>query len=245
LREIVVTLAILLDLDDTLYDEASYMRSGFAAVATGIADMVSYAPAAVLEVLLDIERREGRGHVFDSALAAFGLAADRHVVQDLVAAYRSHRPRIQLHAGARELLARLRQRGRIAIVTDGLPLMQRRKVAALDLERAVDTIVYSWDIGTPKPDPAGYLDALAKLRAAPADAVVVGDNPHHDMVAACAIGARAIRVRSGRFANVPAPLGAEPDLEIAGIGELEAALDALASPARPRRFPAESVAAHA
>jgi putative hydrolase of the HAD superfamily len=240
-----VTLAILLDLDDTLYDEASYMRSGFEVVATRIADMAGYAPASVLDLLLDIERREGRGQVFDAALAAFGLPADPQVVQGLVSAYRSHRPRIEPHAGVRELLERLRQRGRTAIVTDGLPLMQRRKTTALDLGRAVDTIVYSWEIGAPKPDPAGYLDALAKLRATPADAVVVGDNPHHDMVAACAIGARAIRVRSGRFASVPAPLGAEPDLEIAGIGELEPALDALATPTRPRRTATEGVGAHA
>ena len=240
-----MTLAILLDLDDTLYDETAYMRSGFAAVAIGIADMAGYAPGKVLEVLLDIERREGRGHVFDTALAAFGLAADPRVVQDLVAAYRSHRPQIQLYAGVRELLARLRRRGCTAIVTDGLPQMQRHKVAALDLQVAVDAIVYTWELAAPKPDPTGYLDALVKVGASPADAVVIGDNPHHDMIAARAIGARAIRIRTGRFAQVPAPLGAEPDLEIAGIGELEAALDALAPPARSRPLLAQGVAAHA
>ncbi|HKX09231.1 MAG TPA: HAD family hydrolase [Stellaceae bacterium] len=238
-------LAILLDLDDTLYDETAYMRSGFAAVAIGIADMAGYAPGKVLEVLLDIERREGRGHVFDTALAAFGLAADPRVVQDLVAVYRSHRPQIQLYAGVRELLARLHRRGRTAIVTDGLPQMQRHKVAALDLEAAVDAIVYTWELAAPKPDPASYLAALAKLGAAPADAVVIGDNPHHDMAAARAIGARAIRVRTGRFAQVPTPLGAEPDLEIAGIGELEAALDALGPHTRSRPLLAEGVAVHA
>jgi putative hydrolase of the HAD superfamily len=240
-----MTLAILLDLDDTLYDEASYMRSGFAVVAAGIADRAGYAPAAVLDVLLDIERRDGRGHVFDAALAAFGVAADPDIVQDLVTAYRSHRPRIQLYDGARELLARLRQRGRTAIVTDGLPSMQRRKTAALDLERAVDAIVYSWDLGAPKPDPAGFLDALAKLRATPAEAVVVGDNPHHDMIAARAIGARSIRVCRGRFAGVRAPVGAEPDLEIAEIGALESALDALEASARARPASAQGVAAYA
>ena len=239
-----MTPAILLDLDDTLYDERAYMRSGFAAVATRIADMAGYAPAAVLDVLLDTERRDGRGHAFDTALTAFGMAADPHVVQDLVTAYRSHRPRIQLYDGARELLARLRRRSRTAIVTDGLPLMQRRKTAALDLEGAVDVIVYTWDLGAAKPDPAGYLDALARLGVPPADAVVVGDNPHHDMTAARRIGARSIRVRSGRFAEMRAPLGAEPDLEIAEIGALEAALDALETPLARPAF-AQGVAAHA
>jgi len=238
--------AILLDLDDTLYDEASYMRSGFAAVAARIAGMSGYAPGSVLEVLLDIERRDGRGHVFDTALAAFGMAADPGLIQDLVTLYRSHRPRIALHPGVRDLLARLRQRGRrTAIVTDGPPIMQRRKTEALDLERAVDAVVYTWDLKAPKPDPAGLLEALAKLGAAAAEAVVVGDNPYHDMAAARAIGARAIRVRRGRFASVPAPAGAEPDLEITDIGALETALDGL--PASPAPHPplTPGVAAHA
>src|SRR5690242_8172030 len=118
--------AILLDLDDTLYEEASYMRSGFASVAARIADIAGYAPAAVLEVLLATERRDGRGRVFDTALAAFGVAAEPALVQDLVSLYRAHRPRIALAPGARELLARLRRQGRrTAIVTDGLPMMQR------------------------------------------------------------------------------------------------------------------------
>ena len=237
--------AILLDLDDTLYEEASYMRSGFAAVAARIAGMAGYAPASVLEVLLDTEQRDGRGRVFDTALAAFGLAAEPALVQGLVSLYRSHRPRIALYPGARELLARLRARGRIAIVTDGLPAMQRRKIEALDLGRAVDAIVYSWELKAPKPDPAGFLAALAELGAAPADAVVVGDNPYHDMAAARAIGACAIRVRCGRFAEMPAPAGAEPDLEIAEIGALEAALDDLEAAARARFALAQGVAAHA
>lgn len=238
--------AILLDLDDTLYEEASYMRSGFAAVAARIADMAGYAPAAVLEVLLGAERRDGRGHVFDTALAAFGISAEAALVQDLVSLYRAHRPRIALYPGARELLARLRRAGfRTGLVTDGLPIMQRRKVEALDLERAVDAVVYSWELDAPKPDPAGFLAALARLGARPADCVVVGDNPHHDMAAARAIGARAIRVRRGRFAAMPAPLGAEPDLEIAEISALEPALAELPAFAAERPVLFQGVAAHA
>jgi putative hydrolase of the HAD superfamily len=244
-----VAAAILLDLDDTLYDEASYMRSGFAAVAAAIAGMSGYASSSVLGVLLDVERRDGRGHVFDSALAAFGMAAEPQFVQHLVTLYRSHRPRIALHPGARDLLARLRGRGRTAIVTDGLPMRQRRKIEALDLEGAVDAIVYSWELKAPKPDPKSFLHALARIGASPAEAVVVGDNPYHDMVAAQAIGAKSIRIRTGRFASMPAPPGGEPDLEIAEIGALEAALDDLA-PFAAARAPAppahpQGVAAHA
>ena len=105
----------------------------------------------------------------------------------------------------------------------------------------IQVLRYAW----PKPDPAGYLDALGRLGATPAEAVVVGDNPHHDMAAAHAIGARAIRVLGGRFASVPAPAGAEPDLEIADIGALEAALYDRGVRIRVNAGYAEGVAAHA
>jgi hypothetical protein len=65
------------------------------------------------------------------------------------------------------------------------------------------------------------------------------------MVAARAIGARSIRVRLGRFATAPAPIDGEPDLEIADIGALEAALDDLASLTRARPLYAQGVARHA
>jgi len=216
--------ALLLDLDDTLYDEASYLRSGFAVVAERIAALSGAAPSAVLETLLAIEAREGRGRVFDRALAAFGIEPDPALVRRLVAAYRLHRPAIDLDPGIRRLLARLGSRYRLAIVTDGLPTMQRRKVAALDLEPAVDAIVYTWELDAPKPDPIGYWQALDRLGVASECAVVVGDNPRHDMLAARAIDARAIRIRSGRFAHLPSLTTAPEDRTIEHIGLLEAAL---------------------
>jgi putative hydrolase of the HAD superfamily len=219
--------ALLLDLDDTLYDEASYAMSGFAVVAGRIAALSGAARASVLETLVAIERRDGRGKIFDAALAAHGIEPDPTLVGRLVTAYRMHRPEIDLLPGVRRLLTRLGSRYRLAIVTDGLPAMQRRKIAALDLEPAVDDVVYTWELHAPKPDPTGYLRALDRLGVAPERAVVVGDNPRHDMVAARAIGARSIRVRAGRFADMASLSSAPEDREIRGIDALEAALTSL------------------
>ena len=38
------------------------------------------------------------------------------------------------------------------------------------------------------------------MGAFPAQAVVIGDNPGHDMAAAAAVGCRSVRVRTGKFA---------------------------------------------
>jgi len=219
--------AILLDLDDTLYDEADYLRSGFAVVAERIAALGGHTPAAVLETLIGVERRDGRGKVFDTTLRALGIASDPALVRRLVTAYRMHRPEIDLEPDLRRLLTRLGARHRLAIVTDGLPSMQRRKIAALDLEPAVDAIVYTWELRAPKPDPAGFLLALDRLGVTPDRAVIVGDNPRHDIAAARAIGARSIRVRRGRFADLASLSSAPPEREIDCLEALETALASL------------------
>jgi beta-phosphoglucomutase-like phosphatase (HAD superfamily) len=80
------------------------------------------------------------------------------------------------------------------------------------------------DIHAPKPHPAGYHAALQLCNAKVEQAIVIGDNPNHDMAAAKAIGARSIRVRTGRFAKEPSNFSFKPTREIANRSKLEDAL---------------------
>jgi len=196
--------ALIIDLDDTLYDERSYVLSGFRAVAAEVAGRHPGVDADALFGAMQAELdAHGRGQVFDRALAQAGLAPDPETVAALVAAYRAHEPAITLWPGVAETLADLRRDHRLAILTDGLPLMQRRKVAALGVEALVDEVLYSWEHESPKPDPACYAEALRRLGTRAEETVVIGDNPGHDMAAARAIGAPSIRVLTGRFAAQP------------------------------------------
>ena len=192
--------ALLIDLDDTLYEEASYVRSGMAAVAREIAGLAGAPVPEVEALMLEELARNGRGKVFDVALERLGVAPQPDLIKGLVEAYRDHRPAIRLWSGVREALADLAQDHRLAIVTDGLGLMQRRKVEALGVEALVETVVYCWELGWPKPDPRPYLKAMEQLGGTPAETLVVGDNPGHDMAAAQAAGLKSLRVQTGRFA---------------------------------------------
>lgn len=193
--------ALLIDLDDTLYDEGDYVRSGFHAVAAMVAGKFPTVSADDFNAAMLAElTAHGRGRVFDVALAQAGIAPDPKLVTQLVTAYRAHRPDIALWPGVEATLKALRADYRLAIVTDGLGLMQRRKVEALGVERLVDAVLYCWELDAPKPDPAAYREALRRLGAPASEALVIGDNPGHDMAAAEALGCRAIRVLSGRFA---------------------------------------------
>lgn len=194
--------ALLIDLDDTLYDEASYVRSGMAAIAGEIARLPGTPSAAQVtaELLAELDR-SGRGKVFDVILERLGVSPDPALIAGLVEAYRDHRPTIALWPGVREALADLAGDHRLAIVTDGLGRMQRRKVAALGVEPLVQDIIYCWELGWPKPDPRAFVSAMQGLGAAASETLVVGDNPMHDMAAARAAGIRSVRIRSGRFAG--------------------------------------------
>lgn len=198
--------ALLIDLDDTLYDEGDYVRSGFRVVAAEIATLSpDRSEAAIHAAMLTELKAHGRGKVFDRALEVSGLRPDPALVASLVALYRNHAPTISLWPGVREVLLSLRQDFRLAIVTDGTELMQRRKVEALGVASLVDQVAYCWEIGAPKPSPLAYLEALNRLAVSADAAVVIGDNPDHDMAAAQALPCPSIRVRTGKYAQIENP----------------------------------------
>lgn len=214
--------ALLFDLDDTLFLEEDFVRSGLAAVAQLMAPRLGIAQGALLDRLWYDFRRLGRTGIFDRFLKAYPVAGVG--VPDLVAAYRHAPPAISLSCGVIALLERLRERYRLAIVTDGLETTQRAKVAALGLEHRVDAVVYPWALEKPKPDPAGFLEACRLLAVDPVEAIIVGDDPYHDMEAARAAGIAAIRVLTGRAREVATPVPPPRYIEIADLAGLEAAI---------------------
>lgn len=192
--------ALLIDLDDTLYDERSYVLSGFRAVAAELAERHPRLDAGDLAAAMEAELdAHGRGRIFDVVLEQAGLGPD--MIGDMIRVYREHRPAISLWPGVADTLKFLAKTYRLAIVTDGLALMQARKVEALGVAELVDEVLLCWEHGAPKPDPACYLEAMRRLGAGPAASVVIGDNPGHDMAAAAAAGCRSLRVRTGRFSG--------------------------------------------
>lgn len=193
--------ALLVDLDDTLYPEEDFVRSGYSAVARHHAQRLGLSVDALLDVMWYDFRRNGRTGLFDRLLKQY--PAIQANVAELVSIYRDHRPDIALWPDADTQLARLQRITDIAIVTDGNPQAQRAKIAALGLEGRVPVILLTWEFGAPKPSPEGFREAARRLGHAPEDCVIVGDDPYHDIAAAAAGGFPAIRVRTGRAGEIP------------------------------------------
>jgi HAD superfamily hydrolase (TIGR01509 family) len=78
--------------------------------------------------------------------------------------------------GARAACAELRDAGLALAVVSNWDVGLHEHLARLELDRAVDAVVTSAEVGAPKPAPDVFLEALARLGASPERAVHVGDD---------------------------------------------------------------------
>lgn len=228
--------AVTVDLDDTLYPQSDFLDGAWRAVAARGADL-GVDPVRFLAALRGVAAEgSDRGRIVDRALALVG-AADRPVAP-LVAVFAAHTPeRLEPFPGVVEALARLRAAVPVAVVTDGAPAGQRAKLRALGLAEAVDAVVVSDELGgraARKPDPRPFRAALAALGADPATTVHVGDRPGKDMLGATGAGMRAVRVRTGEYADLPDdpawPAWRTVDSFAAAVDELLALVEPVAVP---------------
>lgn len=215
-----VTRGVVFDLDDTLYLERDYVRSGFACVAGLIATSAdeSREIAAWLGRAFD---NGVRGDTFDRLLAERPELADRFSPAYLVEAYRSHAPSISLLPGIADLLERLRARGlRLGVLTDGPLASQRAKAEALKLDEWFDPVLLtaSREEGFTKPGALGFEWIAAIWHLPPAELAYIADNPRKDFVGPRNLGWLTIRLRIRNqlsFALEPTDDSARPTAEVA------------------------------
>jgi putative hydrolase of the HAD superfamily len=99
------------------------------------------------------------------------------------------------------MLSLLREKGiSLGIITDGLALVQRNKLNALQLDSMVDVIICTDAMGREywKPSEIPFLAALESLGGvSPRDAVYVADDVKKDFIAPRELGMSSIRIASG------------------------------------------------
>lgn len=182
--------AILFDLDDTLYPEIDFVKSGFHEVAETIANTQSLESQDLFTRMMEILKEDGRGQVFDKLLRDLGLhSAERVSLMTYI--YRSHAPKIELYPDTRPILNELKERNvKTGIITDGMAIVQNRKILALGLEELVDEIIYTDVFGRDfwKPSSLPFLVASEMLNLDPRDAMYVGDNITKDFIGANLVG---------------------------------------------------------
>ena len=217
--------AILFDLDDTLYDERLFVRGGMRAVSKYVEGKSGIAASVLFDFLWRDFLLRGRAGIFKRFLTRFRL--EGRLEEKLVEIYRGHRPRLRLYPGVRGMLERLRDKVGLALLTDGVPEVQRRKIRALSLERIFGVRVCASELGEDAVKPSGeaYRKALKMLNVEPREAVFVGDNPYKDFKGAREAGIFSVRVMSGSMAGKEALPGEGADRVVASVLEIEGIID--------------------
>lgn len=199
--------AVIFDLDDTLYAERRFALSGYAAVAVRLAEDTGIPARVLYRFLVRRFRRHGREGLLQALCAAYAIpTAD---IPRLVEVIRTHAPRLTLPTASRAVLRELRASGhRLGVLTNGLPMTQRAKVAALDIAPLVDVVVYAQEHAPEgKPSPVCFAAALQRLDAIASQTVFVGDHPDKDIAGAVAAGMQSIWLSRRR----PVAMGAHAD----------------------------------
>ena len=200
------TRAVLFDLDDTLFDHRGCAREALAGVQQEHDalralpfESLERAHAGFLEELhLDVmvgrvPIESARIERFRRLLEAVGAADAGSRASGLAAIYReTYRGRRRAVAGEAALMAAIKRRATLAIVSNNLLDEQQDKLRACGLEEFVDALVVSEEVGVSKPDPAIFRVALDRLHVRADDAVMVGDSWAADVEGAIAAGIRAI-----------------------------------------------------
>ena len=218
---------LVFDLDETLYDERSYVESGLAAVAEFGYSEFGWNKKRSLEQMLHTLDRQGRGAVFNSWLFAHD-ASSSALVKKCVAVYRHHTPKLKLEAEVKQLLVSLQQYP-LYIVTDGHKVVQAKKVAALGLQKYFKHIYITHRYGVAHAKPSTYCFELIKKREQCSwkELVYVGDNPAKDFVNLNKRGAQTVRVLTGVHRNVKAKPGFEAQHRIGNLRKLPGLLRAV------------------
>ena len=176
--------AIVFDLDDTLYPQVQYKRSGFKAVASWLADKYGIETATVLRALETILNQFGASYPYMFDLLVERLNLKLELVPELVSVFIHHDPQIDCYEGVFPMLEWLKEKYNLGILTDGRLSVQMKKIAALGLKDRLDKILCSDSMGLEKPATQLYEWFEKAFDLDGPNLMYVGDNPAKDFYGA-------------------------------------------------------------
>ncbi len=169
---------VAFDLDDTLYKEVEFVKSGYAAIAKWLSQFGIDSEESYTVMWQSFCRKE---NPMDAIIQRY--PSDYYSIADIIGIYRFHKPRIVLPDDSRQMLECLTRQGcELAVITDGRFVTQRNKIEALGIDRYVasENIIISEEAGCDKTQPGGFLSL--QNRYPDSRFFYVGDNPAKDFL---------------------------------------------------------------
>lgn len=180
---------VIFDLDDTLYSERQYVKSGFQKIGEflGRADAAEKLWQYFLEGALPINRY-------------LDEISCQEKLEECIDIYRKQKPQIALYDGVPELLLELKDLGlKIGIITDGRVEGQQNKIAALGLDDIADDIIITDELGGiqfRKPNDIAFRIMQCRWKMPFEQMVYVGDNLGKDFQAPVQLGMKCLYFRN-------------------------------------------------
>lgn len=181
--------AIIFDLDDTLYNEVDYVKSGYQKIAEYISEIADIDKDIIFKELFE---------AFENQFPAINVMLEKHglltndTLNNCINIYRTQKPDITLSEYTKNSLIELRNKGfKLGIITDGRPEGQRAKIEALELEKYVDEIIITDELGGPifrKPNDIAFRMMKYKFNLEYSEMMYVGDNIQKDFQAPKLLG---------------------------------------------------------
>lgn len=204
---------VVVDLDDTLYAQRSFLVGAIGAVAER-ATSLGFDRNTFADAFTSVLKRgSDTGKTIDDTLEALGCSSNDVLTArgPLVEAFINFRPlSMSCYDGVIESLDALSRRTLLACLTDGNPDLQRAKLQSLGVAHYFDAVVITDELGgrsCRKPNPVG-LEALSRaLGLEVSESLIIGDRVDKDVALAQRVGVPVIRVRQGEYRDVPSPLG--------------------------------------
>ena len=205
--------AVVFDLDDTLYREYDYVKSGFHAVADYLGE------PEIFNKLIELYQINNK-NVFQR----MGISA--HDCQKCIEIYRNHFPKISLQNDVVKTLAVLKKNNfKLGIITDGRVEGQHNKLQALGLYKLIPKVIITDTFGIEfrKPHPKSFECMREYLEVQFDEMMYVGDNPQKDFYISKIYPIYTVRVDSfekGLYGNTQYYGNVTENLRINRIDEL-------------------------
>ncbi|MCA9409297.1 MAG: HAD family hydrolase [Candidatus Omnitrophica bacterium] len=184
--------AVLFDLDNTLYDQTSYIKQGFKAAAKKVVkdfQIKKIGPQAIYKKLWALYINKNRDRIFNQLLNDLlprhsVRLLNEYVEQELLLYYKLVPRQLKLFPQAQRILNNLKKRKKkLGLITQGNPINQVSKLFQLNIIDIFDVIEISgnYSLQRAKPNVFMFKKAINKLNVAPHETIYVGDNLETDV----------------------------------------------------------------
>lgn len=181
---------VIFDLDDTLYKEIDFLKSGYRKVAELVAKQYGCDARVIYDHLLRWYYNGDNAFACMNEEYSFG-----NPINEYLDIYRSHHPTITLSEETKKTFSKLKEEDVVlGIITDGREITQKQKVEALGLEQWIpmDMIMINEDKKYFKPNHWSYDRMMLKCNEKYPNSdfafFYVGDNTEKDFIAPNQLG---------------------------------------------------------